>query len=112
MALEHRAGGAGEQQPCDRLLSPGHLTGPTEPARPDGLYGVSKVVVEALGQLYADKCGQSVMVRARGSASPAFPTPCSALLTCIASPSLDRSAGPTALSRTGAVRGSFTGQPF
>ena len=32
----------------------GHLTGSQEPARPDGLYGVSKVAVEAIGQLYAD----------------------------------------------------------
>lgn len=30
------------------------------PARPDGLYGVSKVAGEALGRLYADKFGMSV----------------------------------------------------
>jgi uronate dehydrogenase len=30
------------------------------PARPDGLYGVSKVAVEALGRLYADKFGLEV----------------------------------------------------
>ncbi|MFE9413266.1 NAD-dependent epimerase/dehydratase family protein [Streptomyces sp. NPDC006704] len=44
-----------------------HLTGPTEPARPDGLYGVSKVAVEALGQLYADKFGLSVICLRIGS---------------------------------------------
>ncbi|MFG2717046.1 NAD-dependent epimerase/dehydratase family protein [Streptomyces sp. NPDC048416] len=45
----------------------GHLTGPQEPARPDGLYGVSKVAVEALGQLYADKFGLSVICLRIGS---------------------------------------------
>ncbi|MER7789492.1 NAD(P)-dependent oxidoreductase [Streptomyces sp. NPDC097640] len=45
----------------------GHLTGPQEPARPDGLYGVSKVAVEALGQLYADKFGLSVVCLRIGS---------------------------------------------
>ncbi|MFJ3306343.1 NAD-dependent epimerase/dehydratase family protein [Streptomyces sp. NPDC086549] len=44
-----------------------HLTGPREPARPDGLYGVSKVAVEALGQLYADKFGLSVICLRIGS---------------------------------------------
>ncbi|GAA2391843.1 NAD(P)-dependent oxidoreductase [Streptomyces glaucosporus] len=39
----------------------GHLTGPQEPVRPDGLYGVSKAAVEALGRLYADKFGLSVI---------------------------------------------------
>ncbi|MEV5737672.1 NAD(P)-dependent oxidoreductase [Streptomyces sp. NPDC052292] len=48
----------------------GHLTGPTEPARPDGLYGVSKVAVEALGQLYADKFGLSVICLRIGSFEP------------------------------------------
>ncbi|WP_060177083.1 NAD-dependent epimerase/dehydratase family protein [Streptomyces sp. IMTB 1903] len=45
----------------------GHLTGPQEPARPDGLYGVSKVAVEALGRLYADKFGLSVVCLRIGS---------------------------------------------
>lgn len=45
----------------------GHLTGPQEPVRPDGLYGVSKVAVEALGQLYADKFGLSVICLRIGS---------------------------------------------
>ncbi|MEU5950832.1 NAD(P)-dependent oxidoreductase [Streptomyces sp. NPDC047525] len=45
----------------------GHLTGPREPARPDGLYGVSKVALEALGQLYADKFGLSVICLRIGS---------------------------------------------
>ncbi|MER6094759.1 NAD(P)-dependent oxidoreductase [Streptomyces sp. NPDC001728] len=45
----------------------GHHTGPHEPVRPDGLYGVSKVAVEALGQLYADKFGLSVICLRIGS---------------------------------------------
>ncbi|MFJ8038918.1 NAD-dependent epimerase/dehydratase family protein [Kitasatospora sp. NPDC096147] len=45
----------------------GHRTGPHEPVRPDGLYGVSKVAVEALGQLYADKFGLSVICLRIGS---------------------------------------------
>ncbi|MFI6491413.1 NAD-dependent epimerase/dehydratase family protein [Streptomyces sp. NPDC050564] len=45
----------------------GHLTGPHEPARPDGLYGVSKVAVEALGRLYSDKFGLSVICLRIGS---------------------------------------------
>lgn len=45
----------------------GHLTGPQEPARPDGLYGVSKVAIEALGRLYADKFGLSVICLRIGS---------------------------------------------
>ncbi|MEU5116345.1 NAD(P)-dependent oxidoreductase [Streptomyces longwoodensis] len=49
----------------------GHLTGPREPVRPDGLYGVSKVAVEALGQLYADKFGLSVICLRIGSFEPA-----------------------------------------
>ncbi|MDQ0904373.1 uronate dehydrogenase [Streptomyces canus] len=44
-----------------------HRTRPLEPARPDGLYGVSKVAVEALGQLYADKFGLSVICLRIGS---------------------------------------------
>lgn len=34
---------------------------PDRPTRPDGLYGASKVAVEALGRLYADKFGLSVV---------------------------------------------------
>ncbi|WP_232544393.1 NAD-dependent epimerase/dehydratase family protein [Streptomyces buecherae] len=45
----------------------GHPTGPGEPVRPDGLYGVSKVAVEALGRLYADKFGLSVVCPRIGS---------------------------------------------
>ncbi|WP_106976606.1 NAD-dependent epimerase/dehydratase family protein [Streptomyces sp. NRRL B-24484] len=48
----------------------GHLTGPREPVRPDGLYGVSKVAVEALGRLYADKFGLSVVCLRIGSFEP------------------------------------------
>ncbi|MFI5642120.1 NAD-dependent epimerase/dehydratase family protein [Streptomyces goshikiensis] len=44
-----------------------HLTGPQEPVRPDGLYGVSKAAVEALGRLYADKFGLSVVCLRIGS---------------------------------------------
>lgn len=44
-----------------------HCTGPLEPVRPDGLYGVSKVAVEALGQLYADKFGLFVICLRIGS---------------------------------------------
>ncbi|MET8610454.1 hypothetical protein [Streptomyces misionensis] len=49
------------------FYSAGHLTGPQEPARPDGLYGVSKVAVEALGRLYADKFDLSVICLRIGS---------------------------------------------
>ncbi|MFF1715178.1 NAD-dependent epimerase/dehydratase family protein [Streptomyces sp. NPDC058268] len=45
----------------------GHLTGPQEPVRPDGLYGVSKAALEALGRLYADKFGLSVICLRIGS---------------------------------------------
>ncbi|WP_354637498.1 NAD-dependent epimerase/dehydratase family protein [Kitasatospora camelliae] len=45
----------------------GQLTGPREPVRPDGLYGVSKAAVEALGRLYADKFGLSVLCLRIGS---------------------------------------------
>ncbi|MFI8823430.1 NAD-dependent epimerase/dehydratase family protein [Streptomyces sp. NPDC053431] len=45
----------------------GRPTGPREPVRPDGLYGVSKVAVEALGRLYADKFGLSVLCLRIGS---------------------------------------------
>lgn len=45
----------------------GHLTSPLEPVRPDGLYGVSKAAVEALGRLYADKFGLSVVCLRIGS---------------------------------------------
>jgi uronate dehydrogenase len=40
---------------------------PEMPARPDGLYGVSKVAVEALGRRYADKFGLSVVCLRIGS---------------------------------------------
>lgn len=44
-----------------------HRTGPQEPVRPDGLYGVSKAAIEALGQLYADKFDVSVICLRIGS---------------------------------------------
>lgn len=44
-----------------------HRTGPQEPVRPDGLYGVSKAAVEALGRLYADKFDVSVICLRIGS---------------------------------------------
>ncbi|MCZ4125231.1 NAD-dependent epimerase/dehydratase family protein [Streptomyces sp. H39-S7] len=44
-----------------------HLIGTDAPVRPDGLYGVSKVAVEALGQLYADKFDLSVLCLRIGS---------------------------------------------
>lgn len=58
------------------LASSNRLTGfypvsetvtPEMPPRPDGLYGVSKVAVEALGRLYADKFGVSVVCLRIGS---------------------------------------------
>lgn len=45
----------------------GHRTDPREPVRPDGLYGVSKAAVEALGRLYADKFDVSVVCLRIGS---------------------------------------------
>ncbi|MFG3102388.1 NAD-dependent epimerase/dehydratase family protein [Streptomyces sp. NPDC048182] len=48
----------------------GHRTAPDEPVRPDGLYGVSKAAVEALGRLYADKFGLSVICLRIGSFEP------------------------------------------
>lgn len=61
------------------LASSNRLTGlypatrtvsPDEPPRPDGLYGVSKVAVEALGRLYADKFGLQVVCLRIGSLEP------------------------------------------
>ncbi|GAA1527747.1 NAD(P)-dependent oxidoreductase [Actinomadura kijaniata] len=58
------------------LASSNHLTGhyprsrrvsPDLPPRPDGLYGVSKVAVEALGRLYADRFGLQVVCLRIGS---------------------------------------------
>ncbi|MGC0419652.1 NAD-dependent epimerase/dehydratase family protein [Embleya sp. AB8] len=49
----------------------GRHTGPDDPVRPDSLYGVSKVAVEALGRLYADKFGLSVICLRIGSLEPA-----------------------------------------
>ena len=42
--------------------------GPDEPVRPDSRYGVSKVFGEAVGRLYADKYGMSVVVQRIGVA--------------------------------------------
>ncbi|HEX6341682.1 NAD(P)-dependent oxidoreductase [Umezawaea sp.] len=66
------------------LASSNRLTGfypttqvvsPTDTPRPDGLYGVSKVAVEALARLYADKFGVSVVCLRIGSfeAEPSEP---------------------------------------
>ncbi|ASU83680.1 SDR family oxidoreductase [Nocardiopsis gilva YIM 90087] len=44
-----------------------HHVFPDEPPRPDGLYGVSKVAVEALGQMYADTFGLEVVALRLGS---------------------------------------------
>ncbi|WP_201776513.1 NAD-dependent epimerase/dehydratase family protein [Allosalinactinospora lopnorensis] len=58
------------------LLSSNRVTGsypihhhvfPDEPPRPDGLYGVSKLAVEALGQMYADTFGLEVVALRAGS---------------------------------------------
>jgi uronate dehydrogenase len=58
------------------LASSNRLTGcyptaetvsPDLPPRPDGLYGVSKVAVEALGRFYADKFGLRVVCLRIGS---------------------------------------------
>ncbi|MFG2693320.1 NAD-dependent epimerase/dehydratase family protein [Kitasatospora sp. NPDC048407] len=49
----------------------GHHTDPEDPVRPDGLYGVSKAAIEALGRLYADKFGLSVICLRIGSFEPA-----------------------------------------
>ncbi|WP_225829745.1 NAD(P)-dependent oxidoreductase [Streptomyces sp. NK08204] len=58
------------------LASSNRLTGfypvsetvtPEMPPRPDGLYGVSKVAIEALGRLYADKFGLPVVCLRIGS---------------------------------------------
>ncbi|MEU5903454.1 NAD(P)-dependent oxidoreductase [Micromonospora sp. NPDC047527] len=45
----------------------GQVVDPDTPVRPDGFYGVSKVAVEALGRLYADKFGLSVVCLRIGS---------------------------------------------
>lgn len=45
----------------------GQVVTPDAPARPDGFYGVSKVAVEALGRLYVDKFGLSVVCLRIGS---------------------------------------------
>ncbi|MBB6172084.1 uronate dehydrogenase [Nocardiopsis mwathae] len=44
-----------------------HHVFPDEPPRPDGLYGVSKVASEALGQMYADTFGLEVVALRLGS---------------------------------------------
>lgn len=43
------------------------MVSPEMPPRPDGLYGVSKVAIEALGRLYADKFGLEVVCVRIGS---------------------------------------------
>ncbi|QBI54127.1 NAD-dependent epimerase/dehydratase family protein [Streptomonospora litoralis] len=44
-----------------------HHVFPDEPPRPDGLYGVTKVAAEALGQMYADTFGLQVVALRVGS---------------------------------------------
>jgi uronate dehydrogenase len=44
--------------------------GPDEPPRPDSRYGVSKVFGEAVGRMYADKYGMSVICQRIGVARP------------------------------------------
>ncbi|MFE9913555.1 NAD-dependent epimerase/dehydratase family protein [Micromonospora sp. NPDC005553] len=45
----------------------GKVVDPDDPVRPDGFYGVSKVAIEALGRLYADKFALSVVCLRIGS---------------------------------------------
>ncbi|MEU5882157.1 NAD(P)-dependent oxidoreductase [Spirillospora sp. NPDC047279] len=45
----------------------GETVSPDMPPRPDGLYGVTKVAVEALARLYADKFGLEVVCLRIGS---------------------------------------------
>ncbi|MFI6318668.1 NAD-dependent epimerase/dehydratase family protein [Nonomuraea sp. NPDC050556] len=45
----------------------GETLSPDDPLRPDGLYGVSKAAVEALGRLYVDKFGLEVVCVRIGS---------------------------------------------
>lgn len=49
------------------------ITGENDVPRPDGLYGVSKVFGEALGRLYADKHGVSVICQRIGVCRPKPP---------------------------------------
>jgi uronate dehydrogenase len=49
--------------------------GAGEPVRPDSRYGVSKVFGEALGRMYADKYGMSVVAQRIGVARPEPPHP-------------------------------------
>jgi uronate dehydrogenase len=49
--------------------------GGDEPVRPDSRYGVSKVFGEALGRMYADKYGMSVVAQRIGVARPQPPHP-------------------------------------
>lgn len=44
--------------------------GPDEPPRPDSRYGISKVFGEAVGRMYADKYGMSVICQRIGVARP------------------------------------------
>jgi uronate dehydrogenase len=61
------------------LASSNHVTGlypvdarvaPSDPVRPDGLYGVSKVCCEALASLYAERFEMEVMVLRIGAFEP------------------------------------------
>lgn len=55
--------------PTDRMLTP------TDPFRPDGLYGVTKAATEIMGRLYADKFGLEVSCLRIGSFEETPSTP-------------------------------------
>ncbi|MGX9182160.1 NAD-dependent epimerase/dehydratase family protein [Mesorhizobium sp. BHbdii] len=63
-ASSHHVGG---------FLPRARITGATDELRPDSLYAVSKVFGEALGRLYADKHGLSVICQRIGVCRPAPP---------------------------------------
>jgi uronate dehydrogenase len=62
------------------------------PFRPDTYYGVGKVVLEALGQLYADRCGMSVVAARLGTVEPQ-PSTVRALSTWLSIQDLGRLVG-------------------
>ena len=71
----HRPCGAGQQQPRHRFHLVSSVTDTRAPVRPDGLYGVSKVAVEALGSCTrtssgsrSSACGSAASRRPRRNA--------------------------------------------
>ena len=52
------------------MYAPGEPLDGAQPPRPDGLYGASKVWGEALGRLYVDRSGSSVVCLRIGSFQP------------------------------------------